>query len=112
MVHNNENELVGWVSFQDFYGRPAYSGTAEISIYLHPNQRGKGNGKTILTHAINSAASLGIHSLLGFIFAHNLASVKLFENAGFATWGKLPDVALLDGTFRSLLIMGLKIKSD
>ena len=26
--------LVGWLSFQSFYGRPAYRATAEISIYV------------------------------------------------------------------------------
>ena len=34
VVENEVQKLIGWVSFQDFYGRPAYNGTAEISIYL------------------------------------------------------------------------------
>ena len=28
--------VVGWLSFQRFYGRPAYAGTAEVSIYVDP----------------------------------------------------------------------------
>ena len=27
-------QTVGWMSFQSFYGRPAYQATAEISIYI------------------------------------------------------------------------------
>ena len=28
-----ERSIVGWLSFQSFYGRPAYQSTAEISVY-------------------------------------------------------------------------------
>src|SRR5690606_26668930 len=41
-------QAAGWVSLQNFYGRPAYNATAEISIYLHPDFRGKGLGKMAL----------------------------------------------------------------
>src|SRR6478609_7419674 len=44
----NSSDILGWVSFQSFYGRPAYNFTAEMSIYLHPSARGKGLGKIAL----------------------------------------------------------------
>src|SRR5687768_3509343 len=59
MVHQ-EQQVVGWVSFQDFYGRPAYAATAEISIYLHPQYRGQGLGKAVLDYSIKSCPALGI----------------------------------------------------
>ncbi len=31
-----QNKIVGWASFQSFYGRPAYSATVELSIYIDP----------------------------------------------------------------------------
>src|SRR4051812_78209 len=65
------NEIIGWVSFQSFYGRPAYAATAEISIYLKESRRGKGIGKYVLQHCINSCPGLKIKTLLGYIFAHN-----------------------------------------
>jgi L-amino acid N-acyltransferase YncA len=102
---------VGWMSFQSFYGRPAYDGTAEISIYLQESARGKGYGKAILQHALSACPSLHIHTLLGFIFAHNLPSIQLFEKAGFEEWAHLPEIALLDGQYRSLKILGKKIIS-
>ena len=80
VVEDAAKKIIGWVSFQDFYGRPAYNGTAEISIYLDENERGKGYGKKCLIHAIEQCISLGIHTLLGFIFAQNKNSLRLFEN--------------------------------
>src|SRR5689334_7077939 len=56
-------EIIGWVSFQNFYGRPAYDATAEISIYLAPEHRGKGLGKQILSHSMAECSRLGINTL-------------------------------------------------
>lgn len=103
-----DDEIIGWISFKDFYGRPAYNGTAEISIYLAEAHRGKGYGKQMLSHSINQCKQLGIHTLLGFIFEQNIASLKLFQNLGFEEWGHLKDIAQLDEKFCSLKILGLK----
>ncbi len=109
MIEDDEKKCIGWVSFQNFYGRPAYSGTAELSIYLHENYRGKGFGEKIIDHCINEANALKIHSLLGFIFAHNEPSIKLFLNAGFEEWAHLKDIAFMDNSFYSLKILGRKV---
>lgn len=102
-------ENIGWVSFQWFYGRPAYNGTAEISIYLDEKARGKGYGEKILRHAMNSCERLKIKTLLGYIFAHNTPSLKLFRKAGFEDWGHFPKIAELDGVERDLIIVGKRI---
>ncbi len=109
MVINSLEQTIGWVSFQSFYGRPAYDSTVEISIYLDPTQRGKGFGKIILNYCMNQAPKYNIKTLLGFIFAHNEPSLKLFKNFGFEEWANLPNIANLDGIERSLLILGKRI---
>ena len=104
-----DNDIVGWVSFQSFYGRPAYDATTEISIYLDPTQRGNGLGKAVLQHCIAVAPDYGIKTLLGFIFAHNEPSLKLFRHFGFEDWATLPNIAELDGIERSLKILGKRV---
>ncbi|MEH2225538.1 GNAT family N-acetyltransferase [Nostoc sp.] len=101
--------IAGWLSFQSFYGRPAYSKTAEISIYIAPNFHRCGLGRQLLAQAINESPSLGIKSLVCFIFAHNQPSLKLFETFGFERWGHLPNIAELDSVERDLVIVGLRI---
>jgi L-amino acid N-acyltransferase YncA len=108
IIHLN-SAYCGWMSFKSFYGRPAYSGTVEVSIYLEESARGKGIGKACLSHAISAAPALGIHTLLGFIFGHNLPSLQLFKAFGFETWGHLPRVANMDGVERDLLILGRRV---
>lgn len=109
MVENKMNEVVGWVSFQSFYGRPAYNGTAEISIYLDENFRGNGFGKQILNYSLQQASTFGIKDVLAFIFAHNQPSLKLFEKFGFEVWGNFPNIAVLDNIERTLIILGKRI---
>lgn len=109
VVEDEANEIVGWVSFQSFYGRPAYDATVEISIYLDAGQRGKGLGKQVLEYSINRAPEFGIKTILGFIFSHNEPSLKLFKHFGFEEWANLPNIAVLDNTERSLTILGKRI---
>ena len=108
-VIEEDEKMLGWAGFNNFYGRPAYNGTAELSIYLHSEARGKGLGKQVLQYCIEQAPSLNIHTILGFIFSHNKPSIVLFEQAGFAEWGMLKEVALMDDKKYSLSIYGLKI---
>jgi L-amino acid N-acyltransferase YncA len=104
-----EGERVGWMSFSSFYGRPAYNGTAEFSIYIHPAHRKKGVGRQAIRMAIELAPASGLHTLLAFIFGHNAASLKLFGEAGFERWGLLPAVADMRGAMRDLAILGRKV---
>ena len=109
VVRNQEDATVGWVSFQSFYGRPAYNATVEISIYLDAAQRNKGYGKLILRYCVEHAPLLGIKTLLGFIFGHNEPSIRLFKYFGFEEWANLPNVAELDGLEKSLKILGKRV---
>lgn len=109
-VVENQGEICAWVSFQSFYGRPAYQATAEISIYIHPDFRGKKLGKYLIQKAMDACPGLQIKTLLGFIFGHNKPSIKLFSSFGFEKWAQLPNVAELDGIERDLIILGKRIQ--
>ena len=105
-IIESEDQIAGWLSFQSFYGRPAYEATAEISLYLDPSYREKGFGSEIMSYCLAKAPELGIKTLLAFVFAHNLPSLKLLLKHGFQEWGTLPDIAVLDGQERSVKILG------
>ncbi|AZA54762.1 GNAT family N-acetyltransferase [Chryseobacterium sp. G0201] len=109
LIEDFQNNTLGWVSFSSFYGRPAYNGTVEISIYMDESCRGKGFGKKVLQYCIDNAGRFGVKTLLGFIFLHNEPSLKLFRHFGFEDWGMFPDVAVLDGVERSVVILGKRI---
>ena len=102
--------IAGWLSFQPFYGRPAYHATAEVSIYIATKYHRQGLGERLLKEAIRQSPNLGLKTLIGFIFGHNEASLKLFEKFGFESWGNLPGIAELDSVERDLVILGLRVE--
>lgn len=103
-----DEKIVGWVSLEAFYGRPAYGKTAEISIYLDATQQHLGIGKASVQFVETQVKQLGITTILAFIFAHNQPSQNLFKHFGFERWAHLPDVAIMDGNDYSLDILGKK----
>jgi phosphinothricin acetyltransferase len=109
-VAEKDGRIVAWLSFSSFYGRPAYNATAEVSIYVAPEYRRNGIGRELFKRAIDHAPSIGVKTLLGFIFAHNEPSISLFRRFGFRQWAHLPRVAELDGIERSLLILGKRLE--
>jgi len=109
VLENGGGEILGWLGFQQFYGRPAYHKTAELSIYIAPSFQNQGLGKYLLQTAIATCPRLKLKTLLAYIFAHNQASVRLFQDQGFVQWGLLPGVAELGDQERDLLILGRKV---
>lgn len=110
LVVELKGEVVAWLSFRPFYGRPAYQSTAEVSIYVDPCYHRHGIGKLLLQQGIERAREIGFSTLVAFIFAHNTASLSLFEKFSFQEWGYLPRIAELDSVERDLMILGVRLK--
>jgi phosphinothricin acetyltransferase len=98
--------VAGWFSFHSYIKRAAYGATAEVSVYVGEQFRRRGVGKALLEKAIADSSRLKLTALIGNIFAHNTASLRLFERMGFERWGFLPGVARVDGIARDLVVMG------
>ena len=108
-VAERDGVVVGWLSFQSFYGRPAYAATAEVSVYVGGDAQRGGVGRHLLARAIERAPGLGLATLVAFVFGHNAPSLRLFEAHGFTRWGHLPRVARLDGNEADLLVLGRRV---
>jgi L-amino acid N-acyltransferase YncA len=109
-VAEQDRQVTGYLSFRNFYGRPAYHITAELAVYVHPDFHSRGIGAALLERAIAVAPSLGLENLLAFVFAHNEPSIRLFKRFGFQEWGRLPSVAELDGRRVALAILGRSLE--
>ncbi|MBC7368532.1 MAG: N-acetyltransferase [Undibacterium sp.] len=103
------DQVCAWASFDSIYPRAAYDGTVMVALYLAESHRGKGLGGWLLDEVIARAPALGVHTLTGYIFAHNEPSLRLFRRHGFTQWAHLPRVAVLDGVERDLVILGRRV---
>jgi L-amino acid N-acyltransferase len=103
-------KVVGWASLSKWSGRCAYSDTAEISVYIKEEHRGKGIGTKLVNRLLDEAKKAGVHTVLARIAEGSEASIRLHENAGFEyvgvmkevgkKFGKLQDVHLLQLVFK------------
>lgn len=108
-VLENDGIIKSWASLRSFYGRPAYNATVEIGIYIDENFRNQGLGELMLLHAHREGKKIGIETILAFIFANNVGSVKFFQKHGYIDYGLLPAVAEIDGHKIDLAILGYKL---
>jgi phosphinothricin acetyltransferase len=108
-VVEEDGRVAAWLSFSPFHERPAYSRSVELSVYVREGARGRGLGRYLLGEAITHAPAIGVDNLIGLVFAHNAPSLALFEAFGFARWGLLPRVCVLDGIERDVTIVGRRV---
>jgi L-amino acid N-acyltransferase YncA len=109
-VLERDEQVIAWVGLQDFYGRPAYHATCEVSLYVAPAFQGREIGLDLLEVLIDACPNFGVKTLLGFVFGHNRPSLRAFEKLGFLPWGMLPEVAELDGEWKDLVILGRRVE--
>ena len=90
-------EMIGWAALTPTSSRAVYRGVAEVSIYIHPNWRGKKMGDLLLAKLITDSEAHGIWSLQSSIFTENIASLKLHHRMGFRTIGFKEKIAQRHG---------------
>jgi L-amino acid N-acyltransferase YncA len=108
-VAEENGAVIAWLSFDTFFPRAAYDGTVMVGLYVAEKHRRAGLGRKLLARAIEHAPKLGVTTLLGYIFAHNEPSLRLFASFGFERWAQLPRIAKLDADERDLIILGKRV---
>lgn len=106
------NDILGWISLSDFYGRIAYQATVEVSIYLDEAAKGQGIGTQSVAFTDEWAKKNRIETILAYIFSGNVPSLKLFKKFGYVQYADLPKVANMGGSFQDLIILGKKLSEE
>lgn len=87
IVATIEERVVGFGYYSEFRFREAYKFTVEHSVYVMPNEHGKGIGKVIMQNLIRLAKEQKLHTMIGVIDAENESSIAFHEQFGFKTVG-------------------------
>jgi L-amino acid N-acyltransferase YncA len=87
LVILSDDEIAGWAALSPFSSRDAYSGVAEVSLYMEQSFRGKGLGKRLFISLIADSEQNGFWTLQSQIMENNLASIRLHEACGFRIVG-------------------------
>lgn len=108
-IAKQKGKILAWGSLSDYHPREGYRITAEISVYVAPEARGKGLGGRLVNFILESTPKFGIKNVVALIFSSNAASLNLFVKFGFTRWGELPEVCDMGGKLESLTILGKKL---
>jgi len=109
IVAECDGKLVGFGMYSEFRFREAYKFTVEHSVYVSPNEMGKGIGKMIMAQLIIQAKAQGLHTMIGVIDSENKSSITFHEQFGFKTVGIIKESGYkfdrwLDSVFMQLLL--------
>ena len=105
LVAESENKIAGWASLTQWSDRCAYEKTAEVSVYVHKDHRGKGIGKMLLEQLVLAGEKAGIHYMLARITEGNRTSIHLHELFGFTHIGVMKEVGFKFGKFLDVTLM-------
>ena len=108
-IYKENDEILGYCSLGDFNPKITYDISVEISIYVAKKALGMGIDKQLLAHSLKGAKRLNLKNIIALIFSQNKASLGLFLKFGFEKWGELPGVCLMDGEYKDVVILGLKL---
>lgn len=94
--------LLGFASYGPFRAWPAYKYSVEHSLYVHPERRRGGVGRSLLAAVVDHAAARGFRTVIGGIDADNAASIALHVAQGFVHAGTIRDAGYKFGRWLDL----------
>ena len=102
-----DGALAGYAYAGPYRARPAYRLTIEDSVYIAPEARRRGVGRTLLAALIDAAAARGFRQMIAVIgdSTRQAASIGLHEAAGFRHVGILQDVGFKHGRWLDSVLM-------
>jgi len=84
-----------------------------VSVLIHPNFRGRGLAKTMVSEVIDLARQLGLEKLEAEFIGEQEAAMKVFALLGFTTLARLPSyVKDMQAVTHDYVLMGLDLKTD
>lgn len=104
-VAERDGKVVGWVAAGPISRRRCYAGVVEHSVYVAPEERGTGVGRTLMSTLIDAAEGAGVWMIQTGVFPENVASIALHRRAGFRIVGRRERMARLHGVWRDVYLL-------
>ncbi|HPJ84680.1 MAG TPA: N-acetyltransferase family protein [Methanothrix sp.] len=80
--------VLGFAFLRPHHPMPAFSSAAEITIFIHPEYRGRGIGRSLVDRLVDEAKGMGLSSILAGISSRNDGSIAFHRSLGFRECGR------------------------
>ena len=105
LVAEHKGAFAGFAMLGPFRSGPGYAQTVEHSVYLMPNAKSKGLGRSLMDVLTKAVLELGHHVMVGAISGTNSAAVGFHQRLGFEQVGLMPQVGQKNGVWHDLILM-------
>jgi len=105
LVAKHDGEVLGWVALSPISSMIAFSGVAEVSIYIASRAAGMGIGSKLLKQVIDTSEQYKIWTIQSMIFPENTASINLHRKFGFEEVGTRRQIGKLNGVWRDVVLL-------
>jgi len=102
-------QVAGYASFGPWRPHDGFRHTVENSVYVSPDHRGSGIGRSLMKALIERARQLEKHVMVAFIESENRASVHMHQQLGFIHVGQMRQVGCKFGRWLDLTMMQLTL---
>ncbi|MES4909370.1 MULTISPECIES: N-acetyltransferase [unclassified Streptomyces] len=98
---DGSGEVLGCALWRRRASVASYRHSAELQqVMTHPEARGRGIGRLLVTALIDDVRAAGLELLLLGVRGNNHGAIALYEDLGFREWGRLPSgIAVGDERF-------------
>ncbi|MDF2000966.1 arsinothricin resistance N-acetyltransferase ArsN1 family A [Peribacillus frigoritolerans] len=105
IVAEQDGEIVGWSSLNQYNSRKAYKGVADLSVYISRDHRGKGIGGLLLQSIEEHAKNNDFNKIVLFTFTFNQIGQGLYKKQGFREVGVFKNQGFMDGEYVDVMAM-------
>lgn len=102
LVLEEQGEVLGYAYASRYRDRAAYDRTAEVSVYLQQEAKGRGRGKALLQALLKELKEQGIMTVVAVITSGNQPSLDFFLSQGFQYAGTLENVGYKHGVWHGI----------
>jgi phosphinothricin acetyltransferase len=99
LVAEEDGLLLGYATSSPFRAKPAYATSVETTVYLAPEQTGRGVGGALYAALFEVLRAEGVHRALAGVALPNEASRRLHLRCGFRPVGVFEEVGHKFGRF-------------
>lgn len=105
VVAERDGRVLGWARAGFYSDRCVYEGVGEHAVYVHPDGRGRGLGRRLLTALCEESERRGFYKLTSRIFTDNHPSRAAHLAAGFREVGVQQCHGQLDGIWKDCVLV-------
>ncbi len=104
LVFDESGEVLGYAASGPYRPKPAYAPTAETSVYVREDARGRGVGARLCAALLDALRERGYRTAVAAIALPNAASVALHERLGYERRGVLPAIGRKLGAWHDVAL--------